>query len=381
MSKLTFYTIFGGVLLAPFFVLAQTSTTTAVQPETIDMTASSAHSEADKLLQTFLNEKMKSIPKITDIRTKAMSDNLNIKTIPTNPGPSEMVHITVESYLTDLNKAIITWSINGKVIKKGIGERTFSFQNGPSGKNTRLTITITTNTGQNFTKELSWNPFGLTILWEADTYTPPFYKGKALLSSQSNVRAVALPDDTSGTKNALNAGNLVYVWEKDGTVVSDASGYGKNSFSFRAPKPYEDANVKVRASSINDAIKSETLVNISLSKPFILFYEKHPLLGVWYNRPFDADVTLTRKELSVSAEPYFFSNETSEIPLLKYDWSVNGNTVQSYGHIITLRNDTGGKGNSAISLSIHGLRQTFQSAIQDLMVHFTTVDNVANALF
>ena len=371
MHKPNVVILLGIFLFVPFFVSAQLSTTTAVQP------TSDLQQQIDQLVQ----DRMNAIPKIEDIRAKSIKDYLEVTTLPKNPGPSEMVQVSLQSYLTDLNKALITWSLNGKIIKSGRGEWSLSFQNGPSGKTTRLTISIVANTGETITKELSWNPVGLTILWEADTYTPPFYRGKALLSPQAAVRAVAIPDDTGG-QNALNAGNLVYVWEKDGTTATNASGYGKNSFLFRAPKPYEDANVKVRASSINNTINSETKINLTLTNPFILFYEKHPLLGVWYNRPFGTDINLNKKEISISAEPYFFSNEaSSEIATLKYDWLVNGNPTQNFGHIITLRNDTGANGSSSLSLSMYGIRQTFQFASQSLMVHFTAEDIPANSLF
>jgi len=370
----TFHTAIVVFFLLPFFALAQTTTTTAVQPEqaVVDL-----QQQIDQLIQDRKNV----IPNIGDVRAKSILDYLEVTTLPRNPGPSEMIQVSLQSYLSDLDKATITWSLNGKVVKRGIGEKVLSFENGPSGKTTRLSISIITNTGETITKELSWNPVGLTILWEADTYTPPFYRGKALLSPQASVRAVAIPDNTGG-KSALSAGNLVYIWEKDGTIVSEASGYGKNSFAFRAPKPYEDTNVKVRASSLNNSINSETKIALTLTNPFILFYEKHPLLGVWYNRPFGTDINLNKKEISISAEPYFFSNEaSSEIATLKYDWEVNSNSVQNYGHTITLRNDTGAKGNSSVSLSMYGIRQTFQSAGQSLLVHFSEGDTAPNSPF
>jgi len=364
MRTITLRTILGGFLcvplFAPLFVFAQTTaTTTAEQPV----------SQLQQQIDQLMSDRMSKMPTLEEVRTSSILNYLEVKTVPQNPGPIEVVQVSVESYLTDLNKATIEWSVDGKVVERAIGRKVFSFQNGPSGKTTRLTISITTNAGEVITKRLSWSPVGITILWEADTYTPPFYRGKALLTAEASVRAVAIPDNTAG-QNALSAGNLVYVWEKDGAVVSGSSGYGKNSFSFTGPRPYERANVKVRASSVNDAMSSETRVDISLSQPFVLFYEKHPLLGVWYNRPFETDVTLNKKEFSISAEPYFFSNESSDVATLSHVWAVNGKSVQNYGRTITLRNDTGVKGDSAVSLAMRGLKQTFQSASQNLRVHF-----------
>lgn len=364
----------------PFFAFAQFSTSTAEQQDVLDTARENARLESQRLLDDFLKSNMKLIPTEADIRASAIRDQMEIKTYPKNPGPNENIKISIESYISDLNKATISWSLNGKVISSGIGKTVFNFQNGPSGKTTHLTISVVTNGGDYVKKELSWNPVGITIMWEADTYTPPFYRGKALLTPQARVKAVALPDNT-GSQNALSAGNLVYVWEKDGTNISEASGYGKNSFSFVGPKPYGDAKIKVRASSVNDAIESETRVDLALSKPFILFYEKHPLLGVWYNRPFETDISLNRKEFSISAEPYFFSNETSEIPTLKYNWSVNGKAVQNYGRTITLRNETGESGTSAVVLAMNGTKQTFQSASQKLNIYFTGEETASRPTF
>jgi hypothetical protein len=348
-------------LLSPVFVLAQTATTTAEQPQ----------SDLEIQLNQFMNERSSLIPTPEAIRSNALRDNLKVTTIPKNPAPNEPVRVTIESFLSDLNKATISWSLNGSVVERGAGKTTFSFKNGASGQTTRLLVSITTNGGERFTKEIVMNPVGVTIIWEADTYTPPFYKGKALMASQARVRAIAIPDNI-GTRNALDAGNLVYVWKKDGAAIPEVSGYGKNSFTFLGPKPYGKASVSVQVSSMSDTIKSELHLNeIPLANPFILFYEDHPLLGAWYNRSLGGELTLTKKEFSISAEPYFFSNETSEISTISYNWALNGKTVANPGRGITLRNETGEKGDSALTLAMRGLKQTFQSASRPITIHFT----------
>ncbi|OHA84233.1 MAG: hypothetical protein A2937_00340 [Candidatus Yonathbacteria bacterium RIFCSPLOWO2_01_FULL_47_33b] len=364
MRSARFITLFIFALLSPFFVLAQT-TTTAEQPQ----------SDLEIQLNQLMNERNGLIPTPEAIRSNALRDNLKVTTIPKNPAPGESVRVTIESFLSDLNKATISWSLNGNVVERGAGKTTFSFKNGASGQTTRLVISITTNEGERFTKEIVMNPVGVTILWEADTYTPPFYKGKALMAPQARIRAIAIPDNV-GTRNALDAGNLVYVWKKDGSAIPEASGYGKNSFSFLGPKPYGKASVSVQVSSVNDTLKSELrLDEIPLNNPFILFYEDHPLLGAWYNRSLGSDLTLAKKEFSISAEPYFFSNETSEISTISYNWSLNGKTVTNPGRGITLRNETGEQGDSAITLAMRGLKQTFQSASRPIMVHFMSEES------
>lgn len=361
-----FRTFLGGILFAPLFVLAQTTTPVGT----------STAPTADQILQQQLEQQLKDLtqkrddllaPDVSGTSAKLLLQNLDVKVSPENPGPSETIRVNIESYLADLDKATLTWVLDGKTVQRGTGKRSFSFTNGPSGKTTRLSIHITTQNGETITKELSWNPVGLTVLWEADTYTPPFYRGKALLSSQANVRAIAIPDNTGGT-NALSAGNFAYVWQKDGTNVSSASGYGKNLFTFPAPKPYGKTSVSVLASSVDGQTSTEKQINLPVTQPFILFYEDTPLLGVWYNRPIGSNFTLTKRELSVSAEPFFFSKEDSDTSTLKYNWSVNGAATKNSGRTITLRNDTGAQGISLVSLATSGIKKVFQSATQSINV-------------
>ena len=379
-------TFFCGILCMPFFVFAQTTLTEDQVNTLAQQVASSTQiQEANKALQeaqkamedaktlqanidNFIEERTKLILQPSEIQKKAISDYLDIKVSPQTPGPNESVKITIESYLADLYKATMTWSLDGKIVEKGLGKMVFNFQNGPSGKTTRVSVTVTTNTGYTLTKEFLFTPVGITILWEADTYTPPFYKGKALMVPQARVRVAAVPD-TAGPGSPLGAGNFVYTWKKNDTVWADASGYGKNVFSFVGPIPLSKIDVRVAVSSLDDSTKSELRVNVPLSRPFILFYEKHPLLGVLYNRPLGSEYALNKKEFSISAEPYFFSNEDPRTPTLKYNWEINGKTVQKHSRTVTIRNDTGAKGDSSVLLTMRGIAKTFQNASQKLKVH------------
>ncbi|MEK7538709.1 MAG: hypothetical protein AAB552_02615 [Patescibacteria group bacterium] len=363
MHRMRFFSqgvILGTLFALPVFIFAQTTTGTSTAEKT------ALQEQLDTLVQSRINQ----LSSPAQIRINAIRDYLEITTSPKYPKPNELVRITIESYLTDLNKATLAWSVNGDVVTQGIGKKTFSFNNGASGKTTRVSVLIRTNGGEVVVKEFSFSPIGVTILWEADTYTPPFYKGKPLASAQSSIRAVAIPD-TGNAKNILGAGNLVYVWKKNGNNVSEASGYAKNSFTFTAPKPYDEASVGVQVSPIDsNTVKSETRVNVPLSNPFVMFYEKHPLEGVRYDRPLGTKFALSGKEVTLRAEPYFFSNESGNKSTLSYQWSLNGKKTSNQGRTITLKNDKGVKGDSTISIAIHGITQTFQSGSKSIMLHF-----------
>ena len=163
-----FFGIISTVLLSislPLFVSAQTATTTPVEVFDVQQYIRDMQEEAitsmDKQEREFINP--------LKIREKAIQDNLQISVNPPAPKAGGKVTVTVESNLTNLSKATITWTLNGVVTLRGIDKKVFSFTNGNAGETTRLTISIITNTGSPITRELSWRPVGVTLLWESDT--------------------------------------------------------------------------------------------------------------------------------------------------------------------------------------------------------------------
>ncbi len=361
MHSKRFFTL-AFVLTLPFFLFAQTTTSIAEQPPDLLEQLSAFELNSDQVLMDYL---LQVVSTTKESQTKAVTDNITIITTPEYPGPNETIKATVRGYLIDLNRSNISWSINGKIIDKGVGRETFSFQNGDSGKTTTLAMVINTSDGMYIKKERSFKPIGMTISWEADTYTPPFYKGKPLLSPEALVRVVVFPD--TGAHN-----NFVYDWSKNTTVITNASGYGKNSFSLKGPIPFNETGVRVHVSSLDKTQQSTKKLNLVLSKPFILFYEDLPLLGIWYNHPIGRNITITKKELSIIAEPFFFSNENSEETTLAYNWSLNRVAVRNYGRTVTLRNAQDGRNVSSLALAMRGVTQTFQSASRSLTINFAT---------
>ena len=354
-----FHIFLGGFLCAfifsPSFVFAQIPTDQAYEDN----------------MNKLLKEQVESLSKLSEVQKGTIASLLDVSIYPPMPGPNTEVQIAIDSYIVDLLKANISWSLDGKLLSRGIGRTAFNFKTGPSGKSTHVSLYFVANTGEAVTKEFYFTPVGVTIMWEADTYTPPFYKGKAMMVPQARVRIIAIPDITN-TASPLGAGKLVYNWEKDEYPDVEASGYGKNTYSFTGPEPLTNNKVTLTVSSLDDTMQSSMNVFLPQAKPFILFYEKDPLLGVLYNKPLDTETALTKKEVSLSAEPYYFSNERGDTPIFNYTWSVNGQKIQNYGRTITLRNDAEQEGRSLVSLSMNGISKIWQTAKRDLQVNFAT---------
>lgn len=352
-------TLLGSFLFIPLFSFAQTST--------------SYQNTIDKLLV----EQKQLLSRQLETQKNVLSSYLDVKIYPQLPEPGVSVRITIESYLADLYKANISWFINGEIVERGTGRTIFVFKNGPSGELTTVSVHIVTNTGEVVDRDFYFTPIGVATMWEADTYTPPFYKGKALLVPQAIVKIVAMPD----ASDPISASNLSYTWKRNSDIDASASGYRKNSYSFVGPKPLTNTKITLNVSSIDDSMGSESQIYLPQVRPLVLFYEKDPLLGVLYNKPIGSDFTLDKKELSISAEPYFFSNERGEAQSLKYIWSVNGSAVKNYGRFITLRNEAGAKGTSVVSLAMRGVDKTFQSANKEVRVNFTESKTSTRPIF
>lgn len=344
------------LFFTPLFTSAQTTPAT--------------QSSYDTLLNQIMQQRQQDATQAALNQNNTMSNYLDVKVNPPTPAPNIPVTISIDSYLTDLYKATISWSLNGTVLLRGTGKTSFTFQNGPSGQTTTVSLLILTNKGETISRDFSFTPVGVDIMWEADTYTPPFYRGKALLSPQANVRIVAVPSSTSAD-DPLGGGNLVYNWKQDDTENTSASGYGKNSFSFAGPTPFKSAKISLDVSTIDDSAHSSMQIYLPQVTPFIVFYKKDPLLGTLYNSPLGDETSLDNKELTLDAAPYYFSNEYGEFPSLRYSWSVNGKEVQSYGRTIALRNDTGTQGTSLVTLAMRGIVNTFQSSNKSLRIKFT----------
>lgn len=256
------------------------------------------------------------------------SSSISVTMSPSIPKAYENVVVEITSSVFDLNRSTISWLINNDLRLKGTGETIAQFTTKAIGDETRLKIIIVTPQNKTLTKNLTIRPTNVDILWEAISYTPPFYRGKALGSSGGLIKLTAQPEfiDQSGKK--LNPKELVYTWKEKGFVLGKASGFGKQSIILEnGSVSFDPLNVSVEVSSLNKIIVAQNSIKIPSYSPGIIFYEKHPLEGVIYNRSLGTRFTLLKDEITLRAEPYFFSLDDVFNGLLKYDWKINNKNI------------------------------------------------------
>jgi len=112
-----------------------------------------------------------------------LGNQLQLDVRPQAPRPGDTVSITAQSFSADVNRSNFTWSVNGKVIKRGLGENKIEFRTGEAGSVSVVRVIVETPTLGTLSSELTLRPARVNLIWEADSYTPPFYQGKALPSS------------------------------------------------------------------------------------------------------------------------------------------------------------------------------------------------------
>ncbi len=264
-----------------------------------------------------------------------LKEQLSITISPETPAPNEEVTITIDAFGTDLNRAQFTWLVNGARRLGGIGERVFVYTMGGIGTQNNIRLEIAPVSGPKIIRNFSFTPGEVDIVWEAKTYTPPFYKGKALFTPEADVVAVALPNLVSGNAR-LNPKDAVYNWRFDYRADASKSGYGKNTYTFggsiiKKVHAFEVESYDPR----NTSVKGRGFIELGEQTPEIYLYYNHPLLGVLFNQTLTG-LTLNDNfpEISVSAFP--FHQSVANRVQSSYRWRLGGEKIPVFNDQSTI---------------------------------------------
>ncbi len=291
-----------------------------------------------------------------------LEEQVSFIVTPQLPKTGEQIKIKAEAFGTDLNRAFITWKINGTTKKTGRGEQVLEFTNGALGTTQTVFVSIVPfGGGKNIEKTFSFTPQEVDIIWESRSYTPSFYKGKALPGYLGNIVAVAIPHFVNKNSLVTKPVNPTYRWKQDYSLVNEQSGFMKNTFSLQGGyllKP-ETVQVEVQDDFANKA-RGDTLINFFA--PEVLLYEYSPLYGILHNTAL-SEITLKNKELSLVATPFFFETNSKKKGSLNYTWNINGIPSIVFDTDTTLfRYDSNNKGISIVNVLIKHPTNLLQEA-------------------
>ena len=214
----------------------------------------------------------------------------------------------------------------------------------------------------------------MTMMWEAsDSYVPPFYQGKKLPGRESIIKIVAIPNFISnGT--AINPGNAVYNWKRNGSVVEDASGYGNDVLLIKQNKLRANEQIEATASDDADSVQATGDITVPLFDPKILFYSIDPNTGI-KSPTAQTSINFSGPSTSIVAEPFGFSTLNSNPNSLSFSWTMNNDpvTISDANHQTTLDlQNPGTNGFANIGLSIANPRTLFQTATAQIGAVFNS---------
>lgn len=305
-------------------------------------------------------------------QTFAVSTDILVDVAPSNPAPYENTNITLKSYVYNLDVASITWSVDGKKVSSGVGKKSFSVTAPGAGSEINVVATISLPDTVTETKILI-KPIVMVLLWQAnDSYVPPFYRGKALASPESQVKVVAMPEIKNASGNIIPPQNMAYYWAKDFTNNVDGSGYGKNFFTFTNDYLENSNNISVKLTTTDQDLTPSANIYIGMVQPKLLFYKNDPNIGtIWQNSL--ADTHKIQGSEILEAIPYFISPKYIQIPTLSWLWSINDESVSVTGvrkNVMPLQTQEGTHGISKVGLEINNRDKVFQTTKKEINIEF-----------
>jgi hypothetical protein len=298
-----------------------------------------------------------------------VNDQISVTTDPTNPGANQSVTVTLTSYSLDLQSSEIDWSLDGRKIKGGIGNDSFVFTTKSVGSPSTISVTVIPNGVPQITKTITINPMAVDILWQAtDSIVPPFYKGKAMPTAESQVKFVAIPQVQTTSGSLLSSSSLIYNWKENYTSDQSNSGYGKDFFITAMDYLNPKKSVGVSISTRDGGTATDGTMEISPVAPEVLWYAASPLYGPLFSTALNETYTVTGNETSLIAMPFFFSPADPTSKVLSYAWQINGTAVDTptIPNSLFLHRDSNSTGSATIDLSISNTTKLFQEVTTHL---------------
>lgn len=338
--------------MMPVFVFAQATTTSELTDLILQMQQQQQALDFSSLEDLF--DKNTGLPVGVDEKISVKLDDLY-------PNPNQTISATAVSYATDLDKAQISWSINDKMVEKGVGLTKFTFKTGALGKPQKLTVYIEKVEGGVFTESYQISTSEIDMYYEAQTFVPAFYQGKARFSNQATAKIYAIPRGIGSDGKMIPVENYTYKWSVNDRAFQSLSGYGKNSFTYSDSILSEPAKISVAVSSRDGAVAGEGVIILRPSAPRVVFYEENPIYGTIYESAVVGARNLDREEVTFRAIPFYFDKN---IFSLGFDWKMNGISIDGTGNsnLVTFRRQDGVVGESNIGAEVKNSDKMFQNA-------------------
>lgn len=264
-----------------------------------------------------------------NIQAQTNDADISLTVTPSNPSANQNIKAFLSSSLINLDKSLIKWYVNGQGTLFGIGKKELTLNSGEIGTSTNISVDIETIDGAKIEKNTIIKTSNVDMLWEATTsYVPPFYKGKKLPLSESEIKVVAIPSFTSKGASSANK-NLSYAWVLNESLQTSQSGWGKNYFIFTPSYLDTINNITVRVSDITGTATAVNFVETKNYLPKIVFYKKNKNLGTDWNSSIENNYYINPEGETFIMEPYFFSIKDIADKNLSIKWYINNQELEN----------------------------------------------------
>ncbi len=321
---------------------------------------------------------------IAKAQYQAPIDGVIISSTPEKPAPNEIVTITIESYLIDLNSSSVIWLVDGKEVARGVGIKKITTKSPNIGKRTTVLAIISANNGKEVRKSITLKSGSVDIVWEASrSYTPPFYKGKNPFVYENWIKLIAIPHLSSDGIKEVDPKNLVYRWKMGGKDIENGTGYGVQSIEIKASEIPKPLDISVDVYTRDQREEANSFVRIEPVEPSIGFYEISPLYGILLNKSLVNIHTMNNAELNIMAAPFGFNFNTKNNKI-SYLWSINNieqpELTKNQSIILRPKGDIDGSSN--INIEVRHENDILERAQSSIMINFKKKeDNEQNTTF
>lgn len=290
---------------------------------------------------------------------------LEISLSSNNPAPGQEVTLTAKSYSMDINSANITWTVDGKVEKKGLGANIITLKAPAQGKKINVSVQAVAFDGTVFRGSASLSSGSVDIIIETNGNRHSFFKGKLPLVYQNSFRIIAMPHLSNSSGVEYDPRSLVYEWKRNNTVLQSQSGYGRQYINLEGdivPRPF---SITVSVSPRDNSAQTLGTLDIDFQSPFVLFYVDDPLYGIFFNKAVGNTLRIGKeREEGILALPYGFNKPKNGVGDLVMKWIINGSEHSDLysNESVILRAPSDTAGSSDIAIDIRNNKDILQGA-------------------
>ncbi len=293
---------------------------------------------------------------------------LEIVISPTYPKPNSDVLLEAKLKNSDDSISDIEWVENGEVFEKE--KEKIKVHLSEIGTSRNITAIVKTTLGKILFSDITLIPQNVALLIEPETYTPPFYKGRAINSALSKIRLSAIPLLSKPDLTLYKSSELNYIWKKNNTIIK--KGVGLSNITIQGPDFAESYIITLEVYKPDNYKPFTTGIILSQHNPKVALYQKKPLLGVDYTEAIKNKSVVRGPDPEIVAEPYFMNVKNKNSETLQYDWSINQKKLKTDIKIpfsITLQPDESIQDKSFIlSITVKNISQTLQKAGESVRI-------------